>query len=178
MIKENMENFIGRFNKKANVFNDSIVYIVGIFIIILVMIFGIKLFHSINPILQTTDTINADSKTFLNKMDNNLPTLFNNMILMTIILLWIATIIFSFVIDTHPVFFIIGFFLLMISLIVGLLLGNVYNNLMENQGISDTASQLSIATWFFSNMHIVMVLVGMSILIALYVKSQYNGGTF
>lgn len=164
--------------KKGNVFTESLIYIVSIFIIILVMVFSVKLFKGINPTFQTQDTITQQSKDMLNNVDNYIPTLFNNLILMIIILLWITVIVFSFLIDSHPIFFVVGFFLLMISLIVGMFIGNVYNNIAESEALSETMSYFTVANWFFTHIHIVMVLVGASILISLYVKSQYSGGTF
>jgi hypothetical protein len=142
------------------------------------MVFAVKLFKAINPIFQEQDTISDESKAMLNNVDSYMPTLFNNLILMIIVLLWITVIIFSFLIDSHPIFFVIGFFLLMISLVIAMFMGNVYNSIAESPALSDTFSYFTVANWFFSHIHIVMVLVGGSILISLYVKSQYSGGTF
>lgn len=166
------------YGKRGNVFTESLIYIVSIFIIVLVMFFAVKLFKGINPTLQAQDTINAQSKEMLNKVDTNMPILFNNLILMLIILLWITVIVLSFIIDSHPIFFIIGIFLLLVSLTVGLMLGNVYNDLIQSGAFDDVRDSFTFSTWFFTHMHIVMVLVGASILIALYVKSQYQGGGF
>lgn len=162
--------------KKANIFFDVTLFILVLFVFGLVAIFSTKLLHGFNTSIQQTSTLGNQSSVYLNNVDGYMGGFFDNLFVFFLVLLWVATIIFSFLIDNHPVFFIIALFLLIITVFIGFLMGNVFNDITTNTDLTDDISSFTLTTWVFNNMGLVTLIVGASVIIALYVKNTFSGG--
>jgi hypothetical protein len=85
--------------------------------------------------------------------------------------LWIVTIVSSFMIDSHPIYFIVALLLLIGVLIFGVYAGNVYQEIIaDDAGMDAVSQQFPITDYILSNLFLVGLVVGISIMIALYGK--------
>lgn len=82
----------------------------------------------------------------------------------------------AFLVDTQPVFFIISIVLLVIVLFIGMLFSNVYEEVITDTNLASAASNFNYATWAFSNIHIIALIIGASIALSLYAKNRLLGG--
>lgn len=162
--------------KKGNVFIETILILVVIFAFAIISIFSVKFYNEIEPALELTPDLSNDSINVLQGIKNYLPDLMNNAFLILMIFLWLATIFLSFTIDVHPAFFVIALVLLVITLLVGMMLGNTYSDIASSEELSEMTSDFSYAYWVFSHIHIVTLIIGASLLISIYAKNKYLGG--
>lgn len=150
--------------------------IVILFAFILVAIFGTKLLHAFSTNVNDNLLLTNSSREYVSTVDSYAPSFFDSLFVFLLVLLWVATIILSFMIDSHPVFFIIGLFLLVILILVGFLMGNVFSDITSNTELSSDMTQFTLSQWVFNNLGLVVLVMSATILIALYVKSQMISG--
>lgn len=165
--------------KKGNIFLDVMLIIITLFVFGLVAIFGSKLLHGFTTQVNAIEGgLTNESKIYLTDVDGYMPNFFDNLFIFFMILLWIATIILSFMIDSHPVFFIIALFLLIIVVFISFIMGNVFSDIVNNDALSGDTAGFNLTLWVFNHLGIVVLIMGVSIAIALYVKSQSSGGGY
>lgn len=158
--------------KKGNVFLDTMTFIIILIVFGLFCFIGYKIFTDFNNDIQSDPDISDVAKAKMAVMQSNYPSLMDYLFLTVLILFWIAVIVSSFLIDTHPVFFILSIFLLIIVLIVGAELSNSYEELVTENGDVFIIAQFPIIHWVLSHLVAVIITIAMSIVIALYAKNR------
>jgi hypothetical protein len=111
----------------------------------------------------------------LTMVDSRYPSLMDGVFAFIFVGLWIAAIIGSLMIDTHPIYFIIAFLLLIGVMIFGVYASNAFQTLIaDDPGLTSLTDDFPITYFVLSNMLLVSIVVGISIMIALYGK--FSGG--
>jgi len=91
-----------------------------------------------------------------------------------LVLLFVSTVVFSYLIGAYPVFFIISIVLVIVLLFVGGLLSNAYEDVMADSTIS--ASAFPITNWVMTNLLVVVLVFAIGIGLALYGSNRQGGG--
>lgn len=168
MIKRNL-----RFNKKGNAIIDTILIIAFLATFGIAIFFGFKIMNQVNNQIQNdnqwTDTT---SKEALNTMTNKYPATFDNMFVVVFILLWAVTLVASFMIDTHPIFFVFSLLLFIAVLFVTPIIGNSVETFMIDGEIASTVALFPKANWILTHMLQVVIVIGSSIMLVLYGKNN------
>jgi hypothetical protein len=164
-------------NCKGNAITDSLVLIVLVFAFILFGIIANMVFNDINTDVQADDDINASVKAKVQDLNTRFPSFFDGLFLFFLILMWALVIVASFNIDAHPIFFIVTIVLLIFVFLVGGEIGNVYEEITADSEISTIAAGFPISNWIMSHFLIVIIVIGFSIVLVLFGKSQgwFNG---
>lgn len=173
MEKEKMEM---KRNKKGNSSLELLV------ILVVLVVLGISfpiIYVQISPILTNlANALGGNSATILNDFNSKFPTMLDNMYIIVFIFLWIGAVLLSIFVDTHPAFLMISWVLVLIILWTSLFIGNFMEQ-FSNQDFL-TLSRQNMPKIYFISTHIleIMVVMGFSILLALYGKNRGASGGF
>ena len=161
-------------NKKANVVLDVMMVLIVIFVFALISIFGGYIFNNINEEIQADEDFNTLTKTTLAEVESNYTSSFDGVIVFGLILLWIMAIVASFMIDSHPAFFIISLILLVFVLIAAGVLSNVYEDLSLDDDLDDTFRAFSMTSFIMTHLVEFLVVIIVTVSISLYAKSRFT----
>ena len=160
------------FFRKGQTYADAILVIVILFAMGIVAIFGANIVNELNTEIQADDSFSSDAKAVSSNVQENYSPLFDNIFVIVLGLFWLLLLVSAFMIDTHPIFFFVMIFLLVVVFIVGMALSNAYSEVAEDTDISADASAFTKTIWVMDNLLIIMIVMGFTSAIALYAKSQ------
>lgn len=138
----------------------------------LTMVFGYKIAKDINTDIQADDDIAPEGKEEMQSFTTNYPQFMDNAFVLLLTLLWVALIVTSFLVDSHPVFFILTVILLVFVFIVGMILANTYQDVTGDADLSTEAADFTMTRWVFENFLVIVIAMGFSTAIALYAKAR------
>ncbi len=98
----------------------------------------------------------------------------DNAFLMFFVFVWIGMLVGASQIDTHPIFFVISIILMIFLLIVAAILGNYYEELTTEEEFLNYGDSLPIIHYVMGHLVLFILVIGSSILIALYGKSRFG----
>lgn len=122
---------------------------------------------------QLNDSDNFEEADLVNMNDsyNRYVPIFDMIPLMILIFLFLATIISSFWINTHPAYFFVSVFLLIIFTVIFYIFSQVWFDLTLNSTmLNDSASNFTAIDFMMSNFVVFGVLIGFVVLAVLYAK--------
>ncbi|MEM3154807.1 MAG: hypothetical protein QW165_04575 [Candidatus Woesearchaeota archaeon] len=140
------------------------------------MVFGIlsvtgyKVLYEANVEIQTDTDMSVEGWNVSQELTNNFPSVFDNLFLFTFVILIIGSIVSSFLIDTHPIFFFINIFLLLCVFFVLIALANTYDDIMQDSEFATFAISFPYTTWVMTHLLPLGIVIGFIILISLFMK--------
>lgn len=159
------------FSNKGQAVFDLVILLLIVFFIAVAALFGGYIFSQLNDEIQSDPDFDTLSKSTSNTLNTNYVTIFDNVIFFTIILLWIGLIATSFMIDTHPIFFIITIFFMIVVFIAGMALANAYEDISSDNDLSVYSQGFTKTNFIFDNFLLSLIVIGFSTALALYAKS-------
>lgn len=175
--KQNEKAFMKNLNfrsKKGNAVLDLLFTVVIVFIFALFIIGGYLAWSGISTELQADPDISDSGKAIATSIDSNYPAWFDNAFLFVFLGLWIAAMLFAYMIDTLPIYFVVTLILLIFILVVGAYLSNAYEDITTDGDLGVVAQNFPIMNWIFSYLVEVITVMGLSITLVLYAKRR-NG---
>lgn len=153
-------------NKKGNAFVAVIVAIIVIFGAAIV----IGSFSLIYSFISPGDLFENNTLAYniTEERSEGFASFWDGAIIFILIGLWAAAIMSSFMIDSHPIFFIITMFALVISMVVGGYMSNIWEDLVTSEPTWRTSFPM--VDWVLSNFLIVLFGIGLTTAIALFAK--------
>ena len=128
-----------KLNKKGNIIIDMIMFIIVIFVVILVSIFGWKAFSDLYPTISADVTLN-ESQAALDQVNDRYPSVFDGLIIFILGGMWAAGIVAAYMSEQHPMIF--GFMMIIIVfvLIAGAMIANFYEGLFQDSDLNTLTS--------------------------------------
>ena len=160
-------------NKKANASLDTILLIVMVVIMGIGGMYAFSAFDTLNSEIQNDIGSTEKAKEVSGDLYSTYPTLIDNLFLLAFVLLTFFIIISVFMIDTHPIFMVINVIILIIIFGVGMLLGDFFEDTMNDDELVTYANQMTYIPWIMSNVVTLMVTIGFIVLITMFIK--YKG---
>lgn len=160
--------------KKAQTTMDLIFVLIFLVGFAIASVFGYKVFTDINNDIQSDTSMTNTSKEVVSHLHSRYPATLDSLFAVALVLFWIFTIVSSFLIDSHPIFFIVSFILLLFTFVAMALLSNAYQEIMQDAEISGSAASFPITGFFITHLVETAVVMGLSILLALYGKAKYS----
>lgn len=117
----------------------------------------------------------SGSEIAINQVTSTL-LMFDSLFIFMIIGSFVAILISSFWLDTHPVFFIISFLVFLFSIVIFAILGNVYGEFVNTQGIQAAAANYPLMTAFWSNVPTIAAIFIVALIIIIYSKMRKGSG--
>ena len=157
-------------NKRGQTIFDTIMLLIVLFILAAAAIVGAMVFSGVNDEIQADTDISTEAKTAMTTVNDGYSNWFDAAILSALIFFWALLLITSFMIDTHPVFFIVTVVLLLAVFVVSMYIANAYEELATDEDLSSFADKFPFTTFIFQNLLKIMIVIGLSTGVALYAK--------
>jgi len=158
-------------NCKANAGADTILFISIIFIMALAAPIGYFAFNEINTELQSDPDATLEAKDTVQTLYSSYPSFMDGTIVFVFVLLWIFVIVASFMIDSHPIFFVISLLLIVFLVYISAELANGYEEIMQDETLG-AFNVFPMTKWIIGHLPIVALIVGASILVVLFGKNM------
>lgn len=159
-------------NKRGQAIFDMLMVIIVLFILGIAAVVGGYIMNELNDEIQADDDMSETAKTASGSVNSNYSTWFDNVFLTVLIFLWIMLIVTSFMIDAHPIFFIITVLLLIVVFIVGMAMANSYEELTNDADFAEFAGNMTKTSFIFDNFLIILIIMGLTAAVSLYAKSN------
>lgn len=162
-----------RMGKRGNI-ADLLYVIVFVFVFGIISILAYSIWLDADPKLaanldsDTSANITADAGTAITNLDY--------VTVMLVVGLLMATMIGAYFIDTHPVFFVASFLLLILLLIMMPILSNVFGDFTDNPRMAIAAASFDITTSFFEELPKYFMVMAALVLITMFAKHRTAGG--
>lgn len=149
-----------------------------ILVIIVLVIFGIVSFigkvvtSEMNDAIQLDDDLPQNSKDVMAQQNTQWGGLFDGIFLGVFVLFWLGLVLSSFLIDTHPVFFVLTLVMMIFIFMVAAFAGNVYEELTTDGDFEQYRPSFPATNWIFSHMLELIIGVFFTSAVALYAKSR------
>ena len=157
-------------NKRGQTIFDTIMLLIVMFILAAAAIVGSMVFSGVNDEIQADTDISVDAKAAMTTVNDGYSNWFDAAILSALIFFWALLLITSFMIDTHPVFFIVTVVLLLAVFVVSMYIANTYEELTTDADLESFSAQFPFTNFIFQNLLIIMIVMGLSTGVALYAK--------
>lgn len=161
---------MGIFPSKGQASADLLLPLIVLFMFAIIGLIMFKVFGGINTQIQASTDFDSGSKATLQNAYNKYPSWLDNLFVFLVGMFWIALIVTSFYLDTHPIFFIITLLLLIGIFVVASIVANAYNDIASASDFTSEVAQLPMITWSFNHLLQIMIAMGGSVLVALYAK--------
>ena len=158
--------------KKANAVAD------GITILIILLCFGFLMILGYHLLDTTSTEVNSDadmsnmSKQIMTEQSTRYPKYMDAAFMFALVGLWIAALVTAFMIDSHPVFFVISLVLLIAVFVMVAYLGNSYEELMADEPFDSLTPKFPMMHWVMTHMLIFIVVITLSVMLVLYGKNR------
>lgn len=158
--------------KNGNVFTDSMILIFVLFFLALSSIIVFIVFDDLNTDIQNDDILKEENKEIVGDLHSRFPSTFDNIWVLAFGLLWLFVLVASMFVDAHPVFFIISALLLIFVIFIGAVFSNTYEEFTSDPDVQSFADGFPMTNFIMGELPIVALLVGFSIALVLFGKSQ------
>jgi hypothetical protein len=160
---------------KGFIILDIMMIIIVLFLVGMGVFIGSKMLTAIED--QTSD-INSSTyinQSYLKQGEYGLDVM-NGVFIFLVVGLFIAVLIGAYMINEHPIFFIISFFLLVIMVMIGAGFSNVFESFSQTAEFSDQAGHFNIITEVMSKLPYIILIFGAIILIVMFGKGRNDQG--
>ena len=157
-------------NKRANAVTDSLTVLTVMFVFGILSIVGYMVFDDLNAGVQSDPNLGSTAKGISSDLYDRYPATLDGAFLTAFVLMVIFAIVSVFVIDTHPIYFILAVVLLIAVFVVGGFLANAFNDIVTTPGISEYANEFTATGFIMGNLIQVILGVVMVMLVALFAK--------
>ena len=165
-----MTLFAAKSNKRGNAVIDGATLVVLFVIFGLGSIFAYMVFDQVNDDIISEFTEGSQAKTQVENLHGNFPKLMDGLFLFAFILFTIFVIASVFLLDTHPIFFVVSLVMLIAVFISGMLLSNAFDDIMQDGEIATYAESFPFITWIMGHLVEMIVAIGFLTMLALFAK--------
>lgn len=162
--------------KKGNAVLDTTFLVIVILVMSIVAVVGYAIFADLNTDLQSDADVSTTAKEKSQDIYDRYPGTLDAIFIFAVVLLWILAIVFSFMIDSHPIFFILTIIALSIIFIVGMIMANAYEEMSNEPDFIAYSVAFPMTNWIMSHFLIVIIAVSFSIALALFGKNRLITG--
>jgi len=153
---------------------DLLVVIIAIFTLAIATFIGYTLLDGMIPRFQEQPDFNATKLTDVQGTYG----VVDNMFLFIFIGIVAAVIVSSFVIDTHPIFFVFSIIMFAIIVLIAMVFKDAFIELSTAPGFSAANTAMSNMSLVWNNIHLILPAMAGIIILALYAKGRKIGGAF
>jgi len=160
----------GAKSKKGNAVLDGLTIVIVVIVFAIGGIYGYSVLDELNTDIQNDADIGSEAKSVSSNLSNNYVDLIDGLFMFMLILFTVFVLISVFLIDTHPIFFVVSLILLIFVFIVAGLLANAYDDIVTDSSISFYANQFTFIGFIMS--HLLETIIGIVFLamIVMYAK--------
>lgn len=161
--------------KKGNAVLDGILVLIVIFVFSIVIIGGNYVAKTINTDIQSDGDIQEITKDEISDLSSGYSGFFDNLFIFMLVLLTGFVVVASFVVDSHPLFFIFAIVLLVSLFFIAGGVSNAYEDIANTDGFENTSNDFPKTYFVMTHLVETLILITGLILLALYGKSRSGG---
>lgn len=158
--------------RKGNVVIEVIFVLIALLVFVITFMFGKYIFSEVNTDFQADTNLANESKAEMSTMNTRYTSVFDGLFLLALILLWALLLVGAYFLDSNPVLFIIMIIVLIFVFFLGATMGNVYEEVAGDSDLATISTQFPITNGLMSNMVIMVIVMGFSVVIVLFGKSR------
>ena len=159
-------------SKKGSYFDLFYIAIV-LFVSALMIFVGFLVVSTFNNKIQAQSDISASTKAMINdKIAGKYPPVFDKLYLLVFIGSLLTALIGAWMIDTHPVFFIVGIIILIVICIITIALHNTYERFIAEPAFSSMVVSFPIINFFMQHILQIIIACAILVMIVLYAKPK------
>lgn len=162
--------FLG--NKRGNAIADIMLVLVVILVVSVTMFFGYHLLSVFNDDIQNDPSFSNVSKTELGNWQGKFNGVYDAIFMSIIVILWVVLIIVSFLIDTHPIFFVVTLLVILFVFAFALFVTELYDTMLLEDEFSGYDTLFPMTNWVMSNLLIIILAMGFSVILVLFGKNR------
>jgi len=157
-------------SKKANIGLEVLTILLLCVIFAIGSLWAYKVFDDLNSDIQADDDMSLEGKAVSNNLFVRFPKLMDNLFLLMFSLFTVFVIVSVFLIDTHPIFFVIAFILLISVFVASIFVGNVYNDIATDDELSSYANNMPYMSFIMRHIVEMVVAIGFITAVAMFIK--------
>ena len=151
---------------------ELILVILILTVMAIVAVLGYKVLTDAKDEMLIDPDINPEAQSALENVHDQYPNFMDRAFLLAVVLFWAMLIVTSFLIDSHPIFFILSIILLLFTFVIGMVMSNTYEEFTADPDLSTAAQSFPITNWVIGNLLMVVIVIGLTTAVALYAKNQ------
>ena len=159
-------------DKRGNVFFEGMTVIYWLLILIIFGIVGLTLFTDMNNDFQADPDNDPDAKQQMQEQYDQYPSMWDDIIIIIFVGLWLFILISAYFVETSPIFFIISIVLLIILLYVTVYIGNGAENIFNDDGLNNEYIQFPKTQFVVENLVLFILAIGATTVLVLFMRKQ------
>lgn len=163
-------NSLSGFNKKANALLDTTMIAVVIFLFTMMGVVGYLILDKLNTDFQSDVNWPNESKVAIQQLTTDYPTWLDNVAVFIFAMMWIIALVGAYLIDTHPVFFVVIVIGMILLLGAMAYITNAFHDVFTSTGFLTYYGQLTKINFIIDHMLLFLVAIGFSIVIVMVGK--------
>ncbi len=158
-------------NKKGDI-KDLFLIMITLFVMAIISMIIFNVYQAYNSDMQTQN-IGSDARSILNRGEESIE--FLDYIFVTVLVMLVILFVVSiFMINTHPIFFVISLLLLIIGIVVSAIFSNTSNSMYSESIFTTSEQTFTFTTSIMDNLPIWILIIGVIGLIAIYAKTKWS----
>ena len=145
--------------------------VVIVIVLVIVAIFSYNILNDFNTDNQADSSSSVESKTATSEITGSFPNLFDGLIVLMVVIVWIFCLYSGYNAVNNPVMLVVGLFLIVALGVVSMFLNNVWNELSVDSTTGSIAALFPLTNVLLQNYLVVVLVMGFSTLIV----SFYGG---
>lgn len=158
-------------NSKGNAILDTLFFLIFMVVLLISGLFLVKVLNPVVTDFQNSNQLGATAKTALDGA-SHMATIEDNIVLICLIFLWITALVASYLIDSHPLFFIIVVVILLLFTLASGLIGKMLYSLFNDGALIDTAAQMPISNFIANHLFLLVLAMGFSVMLVMFAKGR------
>jgi hypothetical protein len=160
-------------NRKGQSFIPIIVIIIIVLVVFaLVNIVVGQAFTEINTALMEDDSLSNTSKAVTNNFHNQYGNIVDGSFLMVLVLLFVLGMLAAYASASNPVFILIAIVLMIIIVVLGLLLSNIYEDVVRDDDFGDVAVMYPATDWTLTHFGTVALVMVASMVLTMFISNR------
>lgn len=169
MAKRKQKNFFLS-GRKANTPLEILTILLILVSFAILGLFGTQVFSELNDDIQANEDLANITKDTSGDLESIFPAWVDGAFLLIFVLLIMFVLVAVFMVDTHPIFFVISIILLIGVFIAAMMLANAYNDIASDSTVSAFANEMPFMAFIMKHLVESLVGIGFMMAIVLYVK--------
>lgn len=157
-------------NKRGSGIADPIVVIVFILVMFFCSLFSLFIFTKFNDQWQAAEGVDATSKAAVQEYSDNWTGIADTGIMVWFAILWLGTLVTSFFLFNHPIFYVVFILLSIFSFFALVPFSNIVAEMCANAELIGTCAYFPLTTYFIDKIALIITLFIFSVGLTLYAK--------
>lgn len=159
-------------SRKGNAILDSFLVIIMLVVFAMFSFGAFVALNYVNDDIQADATLSNVTKETVSDAAGYYPELFDNAFIVILVLTWCMVLIASFMIDSHPIFFIFSVVLIIFVLIAAGYISNAYQEVMDDAEFISLSSNFPITNFVIEHLIETILAISFSVVLVLFGKNQ------